>query len=167
MTNLTGSRPFPVLGRFDDYSETPFEKELTVDIATGSIEIKNHPNIVNLLAGSEVRDYLVIENSQTAFKDLIELPDGIVELQLDLSKLLGLTRLTLLQVAQNEFGLVANENVNSFFKNDEGQTRFDIRPGEVLGFGETLTLDIAPTTGSSWIIFSNTGDPSFDFTVDH
>jgi hypothetical protein len=167
MNNLTGSRPFPVLGRFDDYSDTLFKKRLSLDLRSGAVEIDNEPNLVNALAKQEVKDYLVVENPQTAFKDLIELPEGTSKVQLDLAKLLGLTRLTLLQVSQGQFELPAAEDVNQFFKTDQESTVFQIRPGEVLGYGETLTIDVAPSTGSSWIVFSNTGDPSFEFSVEH
>jgi hypothetical protein len=166
MAILEAARTYPVLGRFDDYGNLKFSKSFKIDTETGKIEIDNSPNRVNEIAGGQVIEILVVENPFTAKKTLFPISDAKEVLTLDLDKFLGDVSITLMQVAGERVRLESSDSFSDFFSKDsEESSVFHLKPGEILGFGETQHVRIDPSGGSSWLEFSDTGKKGFSFEV--
>jgi hypothetical protein len=131
-----------------------------------SVKISNISNLVNRLAGDRVGDYLLIENRSTATKRFIPLEGGELVVAIPVSQLWGVTSLTILQISIDLLTLVdANQTLfDDFFRGDP-KTQFDIRPGEILGVGETLYLNVSGSSGSNWIQFDKNEDSAFEYRV--
>jgi hypothetical protein len=166
MANFESARPFPVLGRTGDYKEASFDKEMAISPDGSSVKISNISNLVNRLAGDRVGDYLLIENRSTATKRFIPLEGGELVVAIPVSQLWGVTSLTILQISIDLLTLVdANQTLfDDFFRGDP-KTQFDIRPGEILGVGETLYLNVSGSSGSNWIQFDKNEDSAFEYRV--
>jgi hypothetical protein len=166
MTIYESARPFPVLGREGDYKEAVFLKSMLLSSDGFTLRVTNKPNLVNELCGERVGDYLLIENRTTATKKFIPLDENELEINLPLAELWGVTSLTILQISIEALELVDEDQdlFDDFFKY-EGGTVFEIRPGEVLGFGEAQYVNVSGSTGSNWIQFDKNEDSDFEYRV--
>lgn len=166
MANFDSARPFPVLGRAGDYSQASFDKSMDISTDRLSIEVFNPKNLVNSLAGSKVADYLLIENRSTATKIFIPLEDEEVVVPIPVQQLWGLTSLTLVQISTGFFTLVdERQNLfDEFFKGDKS-TELEIRPGEILGVGETNHINVNGSSGANWIQFAKNEDSPMEYQV--
>lgn len=166
MVVLEAARTYPVLGRFDDYSGFTFDKSFVIDTDKWQVEIKNLPNRVNEIATGVVLEVLVIENPYASKKIIFPLKSEAETVRLKLDDFLGDVSITLMQIAADDVKLVSSDSFSKFFANDSnGEAEYDVRPGEILGFGETQILRVDPSGGASWIQFSNTQKQGFDFDV--
>mgnify|MGYP000715711007 CR=1 FL=1 len=166
MINLEAARTYPVLGRFDDYKDVPFGKSFVVDPETWQVLIHNPPNRINEIAKGPVMDLLVMENPYGHKKIILPISSEEEAINLNLDDFLGHVHLTLMQIAEEKVTLESsNESFSDFFSEDSGSAKFSIEPGEVLGFGETLSIKVDPSGGSSWLQFSNTEQKGFGFEV--
>ena len=165
MINLEAARSYPVLGRFDDYEGFSFDKSFVVDPDTWQVLIHNPPNLVNEIANGKVMDALVMENPHGHKKIILPVSNEAEAINLNLADFYGHAHLTLMQIAEEEVTLKGSESFSDFFREESGETTFSIKPGEVLGFGETLSIKVDPSGGSSWLQFSNTGQKGFGFEV--
>jgi hypothetical protein len=166
MVLLEAARTYPVLGRFDDYSEFTFDKSFVINSETWKVEIKNPPNRVNEIAKGEILEVLVIENPYASKKIIVPLKSETETVRLKLDDFLGDVSLTLMQIAEDDVKLISSNSFSKFFSNDlNDEAEYDVRPGEILGFGDTQILRVDPSGGASWIQFSNTQKPGFDFEV--
>jgi hypothetical protein len=166
MANFESARPFPVLGRAGDYKEAVFEKSMAISSDGSSVQISNRPNVVNSLAGDLVGDYLLIENRATAKKEFIKLDGDELEIPIPVNQLWGVTSLTLLQISTDLITLVddSQELFDEFFRG-ANETEFKVRPGEVLGVGESQHINVSGSSGSNWIQFDKNEDSSFEYRV--
>ena len=166
MANFESARPFPVLGRFGDYKQENFIKSMVIASDGSSVEISNTPNIVNRLAGDRVADFLLIENRPTAAKHFVPLQGDEVVVAIPVDQLWGVVSLTILQVSI-DFLTLADESqllFDEFFKG-ESKTEFEIRPGEVLGVGESQHVNVSGSSGTNWIQFDKSEESSFEYRV--
>ena len=166
MANFDSARPFPVLGRSGDYKQADFEKSMVIASDGSSVEVSNTPNLVNSLAGDHVADFLLIENRPTATKKFVPLEDAEVVVPVPVGQLWGVTSLTIVQVS-TDFLTLADENqslFDDFFRGEMG-SEFEIRPGEILGAGESQHINVSGSSGTSWIQFDKNEDSSFEYRV--
>lgn len=166
MANFDSARPFPVLGRAGDYKQADFEKSMVIASDGSSVEVSNTPNLVNSLAGDHVADFLLIENRPTATKKFVPLEDEEVVVPVPVGQLWGVTSLTIVQVS-TDFLTLADDSqslFDDFFRGEMG-SEFEIRPGEVLGAGESQHINVSGSSGTNWIQFDKNEDSSFEYRV--
>lgn len=166
MSNHGAARPFPVLGREGDYPDAGFEKTMSLSPDGLRLSISNKLNSVNKLCGSSVGDFLLIENRGTATKIFIPLEAEELEVSIPVDRLWGITSLVLMQISTESVELVDADNklFDSFFSSPGG-TKFEIRPGEVLGVGEPQFVNVGGSSGTSWIQFDLNEGSSLDYRV--
>lgn len=166
MADFESARPFPVLGRSGDYKHAEFAKSMVISSDGSTVEVSNTPNLVNDLAGDRVADFLLIENRPTATKLFIPLEDDELVVTVPINRLWGVASLTILQVSI-DFLALADEGQDMFdvFFKGEGKTEFEIRPGEVLGVGESQYVNVSGSSGSNWIQFDKTEESSLEYRV--
>lgn len=167
MALLDASRPHPVLGKAGDFKSEEFLKSFSVDLNDGVVTIHNIENSINVAHPEKVRDYLLVENAQSASRQFTQLPPGDSEVKLPLQKLLGYTKITLIQLATQPIVIQGSDALDDFFKDPTGWGTFRIPEGELVGYGPTTVVNISPSASSSWILFRQTDDPEFGFSVDH
>jgi hypothetical protein len=166
MALLDASRPHPVLGKAGDYKSEEFLKSLSVDLKNGVVAVNNIENSINVAQPEKVRDYLLVENAQSASRQFTNLPLGDSEVQLPLQKLLGYTKITLIQLAAQPIVIQGSDALDDFFQEPTGWGTFRVPEGELVGYGPTTLVNISPSASSSWILFRQTEDPGFGFGVD-
>jgi hypothetical protein len=166
MANFDSARPFPVLGRAGDYKHADFEKSMVIASDGSSVEVLNTHNLVNGLAGDRVSDFLLIENRPTAMKRFIPLEGEEVVVPVPVDQLWGFTSLTLVQVSI-DFLTLADESQSLFddFFRGEIDSEFEIRPGEILGAGESKHINVSGSSGTNWIQFDKNEDSPFEYRV--
>lgn len=170
MAILDAARPFPVLGRSDDYQTANFEKVLEVDPQSFMIRVQNFRNLVNELFGDAVADFVVVENTSTCYRKFIPLEgDGIHEFALEAGQMLGVVSITIVQLAISEFAtpekpFPKHKDFDKFFQ--ESISHMSVSFGDLLGFGETLFLEIDAGSNGSWITLSNSKAKDFSYKVD-
>lgn len=166
MANFDSARPFPVLGRAEDYRQASFEKSMVISADGLTVEVSNPNNLVNSLAGSQVADCLLIENRSTATKTFIALEGEEVVVSIPVQQLWGVTSLTLVQISTGSFTLIdENQDLFNEFFNGASSAEFEIRPGEILGVGETQHINVSGSSGANWIQFSKNESSSLEYQV--